>query len=198
MNKGTIIGVDEVGRGPLAGPLAVGALRIARKHQKLLKGVKDSKKLDAAARERWYKKLRALEKEGSIVCKVAFVSERIIDRHGIPRALMRAVGSCLRRLAAGREAVVLLDGALYAPPCYVRQRTIIRGDEKHLVIAAASIIAKVRRDRRMKALSKKYPLYLFESHKGYGTKAHYERLRRHGPSAIHRLSYLKKFAAARQ
>lgn len=195
MKKEAVIGVDEVGRGPLAGPLAVGALLMRKKHRRLLRGIKDSKKLDAAARERWYKRISALEKEGKLVCKVAFVSERVIDREGISRALTRAVGSCLRRLGVPVTARVLLDGSLYAPPCYIRQRTVVRGDEKHLVIAAASIVAKVHRDRRMKALSKKYPLYLFESHKGYGTRAHYERLRLHGPSEIHRRSYLKNFLA---
>src|SRR5258708_30386492 len=133
MNR-IVIGVDEVGRGPLAGPLAVGALLIARKHRSHLRGVKDSKKLDPAGREIWYKKIRALEKEGKLAYKVAFVSERTIDRKGLSYALMVAVGSCLRRLGAKRRTRVILDGGLFAPDLYVPQRTIISGDERHNVI----------------------------------------------------------------
>jgi len=194
--KGLVIGVDEVGRGPLAGPLAVCALVLRERSREILRGIKDSKQLDEAKREAWYRKLTIFEKEGFVSYKVAFVSERTIDKKGMSYALMRAVGSCLRRLEAGNSATVLLDGALYAPVQYLRQRTIVRGDEKHSVIAAASIIAKVRRDRRMKAFAKRYPAYSFERHKGYGTKAHYRALKKHGPCALHRHSFLKnlKFA----
>lgn len=188
-----VIGVDEVGRGPLAGPLAVGALLLQDRHRRHLRGIKDSKRLDEKGRERWYARLVALEREGKLAYKVAFVSERVIDRHGISRALRRAVGSCLKRLGATARAKVLLDGALYAPDRYLRQRTIVRGDERHAVIAAASIVAKVRRDRRMRTLGKRYPGYGFEDHKGYGTKAHYRALRRYGLSDIHRRSFLKGF-----
>lgn len=192
-----VVGVDEVGRGPLAGPLAVGALLVKAKNKGVLRGVRDSKKLTAEAREIWYRKICALERKGKLAYKVAFVSARTIDEKGISHALRRAVGSCLRRLGADADTAVILDGALYAPKFYVRQRTIVRGDEKHAVIAAASIMAKVRRDRRMRLLSKRYPLYLFDVHKGYGTKFHYARLRRHGLSDIHRRSFLKNFAAKR-
>lgn len=192
-----VVGVDEVGRGPIAGPLAVGALLMDLRHRRLLRGIKDSKKLTESAREEWYRKLRAFEREGKLACKVAFVSERVIDEKGVSYALKKAVGSCLRRLGVSEEADVRLDGALYAPARYVRQRTIVRGDEREACIAAASIVAKVRRDRRMKLIAKKYPAYLFEAHKGYGTKEHYERLRKHGPSEIHRLSFLGRFLAAR-
>ncbi|MBX4215477.1 ribonuclease HII [Candidatus Parcubacteria bacterium] len=192
----TLVGIDEVGRGPLAGPVAVCALILRERKRRILRGIKDSKQLDEAGREAWYKKLRGYEKEGLLSFKVAFVSERTIDGKGIPHSLLRAVGSCLRRLKVSKRAKVLLDGSLYAPDIYLRQRTVIRGDERHAVIAAASICAKVRRDRRMKSFGKKYPAYLFESHKGYGTKAHYLALRKHGPCEIHRHSFLKKLKFA--
>jgi len=183
--------VDEVGRGPLAGPLAVGAVCIDKKRRRYLRGVKDSKKLTPLAREVWYAKFRNLEKMGIIRYKVAFVSEAMIDRNGLSSALMKAVGSCLRRLEVGPDTKIILDGSLYAPASYTQQKTLVRGDEKRSVIAAASIIAKVLRDRKMKCLGKRFPLYGFEKHKGYGTKAHYLALQIHGPSDFHRRSFLK-------
>lgn len=189
-----VVGIDEVGRGPLAGPLTVGVLVIPRRHLWHLEGVKDSKKLAPAAREAWYEKIRALEKEGILASAVAFVGERQIDRKGLSHSLMKGVARCLRRLEVPLGADIRLDGSLYAPPVYLRQKTIVRGDEKELAIAAASILAKVRRDRRMRNLARRYPGYGFEAHKGYGTSAHYRALRKLGLSRIHRRSFLKGLA----
>lgn len=192
--RGVTVGIDEVGRGPLAGPLAVGVLVIPRRNLRHLKGVKDSKKLSPAAREAWYGKIRALEKEGMLVSAVAFVGERQIDKRGLSHALMQGVARCLRRLDIPLEADIRLDGSLYAPPAYLRQMTIVQGDEKEPAIAAASIVAKVRRDRRMRNLARRYPGYGFEVHKGYGTSAHYRALKKLGLSDIHRRSFLKGLA----
>ncbi|MEK7593782.1 MAG: ribonuclease HII [Patescibacteria group bacterium] len=189
-----IVGVDEVGRGPIAGPLAVGAVLIKLKTKnlklKIFSGIKDSKKLNEEKREEWYRKITALQKEGILEYKVSFVSEKIIDKKGISYSLKLAVSNCLKRLSVGQKTKILLDGSLHAPDIYVKQKTIIRGDEKEAIIAAASIVAKVLRDRRMKRLAKKFPGYGFEVHKGYGTKAHYRILKKLDPSEIHRKSFL--------
>ena len=194
--KRIVVGVDEVGRGPLAGPLAACALLVERRNRRYLRGVRDSKKLSEKGREEWYRKIQTLEKKGKLRCKVSFVGEGVIDKKGISYALIKAVGSCLRRLDVPKDSHVLLDGALYAPQVYIHQKTIVRGDELEACIAAASIVAKVRRDRRMRSLAKRYPEYGFEVHKGYGTKAHYAALKRHGLSDIHRRSFLKRFVVS--
>lgn len=197
----TIIGVDEAGRGPLAGPVAVAAFCVAKicQHRVLTyfpKGkIRDSKKFSPVVREQIFKLLQRAKDRGEISYTVYFSSARMIDGKGISFAIKRALAGSLKKLGVKpRESFVLLDGSLKAPEEFRNQRTIIKGDEKESVIALASIVAKVSRDRKMISLSKKYPQYDFHIHKGYGTKKHYKKIRVHGLSPIHRRSFLKNLA----
>ncbi len=195
-----IIGIDEVGRGPLAGPVAVGAVLIYSEHYrrvaKLFPVIKDSKKLSANKREEWLAKIRAAEKSGFLKTAVSLVSASVVDKKGIVPSIKTALAKSLKQLEALHRpslcsAKVLLDGGLKAPVHYKNQKTIIKGDEKELVIALASIVAKVTRDALMVKLGKKYPVYGFEQHKGYGTRAHYVAIKKHGINPHHRKSFLK-------
>jgi len=185
-----IIGIDEVGRGPLAGPVAVGAVCATRKIFRQFRMIKESKQLSERQREEWCGRIsRSVGDE--LRFAVSFVSPSIIDQKGITFAIRLALSRSLAKLHVPPNACeVLLDGGLYAPKKYRRQETIIHGDARETVIAMASVVAKVLRDRRMVQLHKKYPEYGFAAHKGYGTKAHYRALQKHGPSAIHRKSFL--------
>ena len=193
-----LIGVDEAGRGPLAGPLALSALLV--RDQRVLRqfaGIKDSKKLSEAKREKWFLKIKEAEKRGALVTETVLVENTAIDRKGMGRCLRDATATALARFTPEKDKVlVLLDGALYAPRMFPHQATIIKGDEKERVIAMASVVAKVTRDRAMYLLAKKYPLYGFERHKGYGTAAHYLAIKAHGVSAVHRRSFLRKMSNA--
>src|SRR3989344_4007310 len=189
-----LIGVDEAGRGPLAGPLALSALLV--RDQRVLRqfaGIKDSKKLSQAKREEWFLKIKEAEKCGTLVTETVLVENTAIDRKGMGRCLREATSAALARFTPEKDkALVLLDGALYAPRMFPHQVTIIKGDEKERVIAMASVVAKVTRDRVMCLLAKKYPLYGFERHKGYGTAAHYTALAAYGMTQVHRRSFLGK------
>jgi ribonuclease HII len=207
-----LIGIDEVGRGPLAGPVAVGAFLIPVsnliKTRKIFRGVKESKQLNEKRREVWFAIIQNAQKEGTIDFHVSFQSEKIIDdrRRGLAYAIRTALKKSLdgvvnatnTSIHCGCQVTedkcrVLLDGGLKAPAEYVNQETIIKGDEKEMVIALASICAKVLRDRKLVRLATKYPRYGFDVHKGYGTKAHYSAIKRHGMCMIHRRSFLKHF-----
>ena len=190
-----VVGIDEAGRGPLAGPVAVGAVLVseARSGQfsEFFKGVKDSKQLSRQKREEWFLKMREARTTGMIDFQVSLIGSHTIDKHGITTAIAKGIKSTLRRFYVPAVCCsVLLDGGLSAPRTYRRQKTIIRGDESEMIIALASIAAKVTRDRLMLTLSRKYPAYGFEEHKGYGTILHYKSLRKFGPSSIHRMSFL--------
>ena len=129
---------------------------------------------------------------------VSSVSNVLIDMFGISAATRLAVGRCLKKLAMDyglrtMDSKILLDGSLYAPKTYENQETIIKGDEKIPIIAVASIIAKVKRDRAMVRLHKKFPQYGFAVHKGYGTKFHQKAIKTHGLCSIHRRSFCRKF-----
>lgn len=196
-----IIGIDEVGRGPLAGPVAIGVVKLKveslKVNTKLAKGFRDSKKLSPKAREAWLVKIDEARSEGWLEYAVAFVSPNVIDKKGLSYAIRAAIARALDSVQLGSEApklgeeMVLLDGGLHAPAHYPHQETIIKGDEKELAIALASIVAKVARDKKMVALAKKFPEYGFEKHKGYGTRAHYEAIKKHGITPHHRKSFLK-------
>jgi ribonuclease HII len=188
-----LVGIDEAGRGPLAGPVSVGVVVIPVQFDPaLFDGIRDSKKLSEKARDAWFEKLPSLEAEHGLRYKVEFTSAHYIDEYGIVPAIKRAVAAALRSLAVvPEEAEVLLDGSLKAPPEFVVQKTIIRGDETEPVISLASVAAKVTRDRFMKQAAAKYPEYGFEVHKGYGTKAHRDAIKKHGLSDIHRRSFIK-------
>lgn len=193
-----IIGIDEAGRGPLAGPVTVGAFGAKDKIGKwILKNVfenklRDSKKLSKKKREEIYKKLLILKKEGEVVFSVSHISNKIIDREGINKAIKIGIKKSLFSLKATPSNFVRLDGLLKAPSEFKTQQTIIKGDEKDIFIACASIIAKVTRDRLMRLLGAKLPLYGFETHKGYGTLLHVEILKKYGLSEAHRKSFCSR------
>ena len=190
-----VIGIDEVGRGPLAGPVAVGAFWCEKKLLKnRFRGVKDSKRLSPAEREKWYEKILAARRSGAADFSVTFVFAETIDRIGISAALRRAIAGCLIKLKVKpSRSHILLDGGIKAPVKFSEQETIIKGDEKEPVIALASIVAKVTRDRLMARLSRKYPDYGFAEHKGYGTRKHCLAIKKFGLCEIHRRSFLKRF-----
>jgi ribonuclease HII len=200
----TIVGIDEVGRGPIAGPVAVCALAIyndtnSRSKTKFaienFRNFKDSKKLSHQQRLEWLKKINIEKEKGNIKYKVSFESNKVIDRKGLSWAIKNALNKSLTSLKQrSKDCLVLLDGGLKAPVKYINQKTIIKGDEKELCIALASIVAKVTRDTLMVKLAVKYPGYGLEKHKGYGTQAHYKALKNKGISGIHRQSFLKSIS----
>ena len=189
-----LIGIDEAGRGPLAGPVSVGVAMVAEDFDwSLLKGVKDSKQLSADARERIFAEMKALEKAGMLRFAVAFSSVQLIEQKGIVFAVQSALNRSLRILVKdGPCHKVLLDGGLKAPAEFTNQKTIIRGDQSEPIISLASIAAKVLRDRRMRSLARSYPAYGFDIHKGYGTLAHRTAIKRLGLSEIHRPSFCSR------
>lgn len=189
----TVVGIDEVGRGPLAGPVAVCALCLEPGfNKKNFKHFRDSKKLSHKQRVEWLEKIEQEKKLGNILYKVSLESNKVIDTRGLSFAIKRALEKSLKFLNKNpNEILVLLDGGLKAPVEYKKQKTIIKGDEKELAIALASIVAKEYRDALMNKLDRKYPGYDLARHKGYGTKAHYKALKNKGGSAIHRRSFLK-------
>ncbi|MBI2109514.1 MAG: ribonuclease HII [Parcubacteria group bacterium] len=192
MEKKYLIGIDEVGRGPLAGPVAVAAvLFFPHFDTRHLKGIKDSKKLSPQKRELWLEKAITLKKDGYIDFSVSFSSEKVIDKKGIMHAIRLSLKRSVKKMCKSPyETYIYLDGGLTAPKMYPFQKTIIRGDELLSIIALASIIAKVGRDRKMEEYAEQFPEYGFEQHKGYGTDAHYKAIQKYGLCAIHRRSFL--------
>lgn len=187
-----IIGVDEVGRGPLAGPVAVGAVVVTPAMIRRFRDIKESKQLTPKAREEWYARIQKSVGD-DLRFAVSFVSASKTDRKGIAWSIRRALAASLKKLAVNPdECRVLLDGGLSAPPEYVLQQTIVRGDATETAIAMASVVAKVLRDRCMVRLDKKYPKYGFAIHKGYGTKRHIHAISKHGVSPEHRLTFLSR------
>ena len=189
-----LVGVDEVGRGPLAGPVAVCTCAVPIDFDfASLPPLTDSKKMSPLARERVEQAVRDRRAGQHIQSMVCMVSEKWIDKKGLAWVLKKALHDALKRLAVKpEECLVLLDGGLRAPKEYIYQITIVKGDAKEKVIGLASVLAKVKRDKYMKQLAKKLPAYGFDRHKGYGTKAHYAAIKKHGVSKVHRKSFLKK------
>lgn len=186
-----IFGIDEAGRGPLAGPVAVGVVKIKSNFSKdFFKGIKDSKQLNRSERELWYSLAKEAKKKGDLDFTVSLVSQKVIDRHGISYAIALGIKRALKRLEANISEAIFLDGSLKAPKEFSHQTTIIKGDEKMPIISLASICAKVRRDSLLRRWGKLYPDFGFEIHKGYGTKAHIEILKKMGPTPLHRLSFI--------
>lgn len=183
------IGIDEAGRGPLAGPVVVGAVKIRKgaRARAILRGIRDSKRLTSRQREAWFSRLN---NEQGIEWTVARVLPATIDRINISRAANLAARRAYHRLCPkfSLGQPILLDAGLKLAH-HIPQRAIIRGDEKIPAIAAASIIAKIVRDKIMLGLHKKYPAYRFDLHKGYGTKLHRDRIRAYGISPVHRASF---------
>ncbi|OHA58265.1 MAG: hypothetical protein A2571_03350 [Candidatus Vogelbacteria bacterium RIFOXYD1_FULL_44_32] len=192
-----LIGVDEAGRGPVAGPVTVGLLAIKSKKLNFLKnkffagGVRDSKKLSAKKREAILAELNILQKEGWLKFVCAHIESKKIDSEGINQSIKNGIVQVLNKIKISpKECEVRLDGLLKAPAVFTNQTTIIKGDETEVVIALASVVAKVSRDQLMVKLALKYPDYGLERHKGYGTRLHLKALKRHGLSPIHRQTYL--------
>ncbi len=191
-----IAGIDEAGRGPLAGPVAVGMAMydpsdrmLMTALKKLFPVVKDSKQLSEVRREVIYEELRRLSKTTTLTMRVSLLSAATIDQRGISYAIRKGVERTTRAIDP-KNTHVLLDGGLKAPEIFVHQKTYVRGDATHLPIALASIAAKVVRDRHMRKIAKCYPAYGFGIHKGYGTKTHYEAIKRKGMSVEHRRSFI--------
>ncbi len=190
-------GIDEAGRGPLAGPVSVAVfgMKLGFRLKGFPKG-RDSKKMSHAEREKWFGIFVQEKKNGNVFFEVEMSPAKAIDQMGIIPAIRAAMNKCLVSLAAAgyleTNSKILLDGALHASEEFTNQKTIIKGDEKEKVIACASIVAKVTRDRLMVKLSKKYPLYDFHLHKGYGTLRHRELIRKNGLCDMHRRSYNRK------
>jgi len=178
----TVGGVDEVGRGPLAGPVV--AACVVFPQNLLLPEVNDSKKVTARKRERLFDQILHAAREVGI----GIVGEKTIDRMNILNASLKAMRKAVRELKREPE-FILVDGNQKIPDLALPQMPVIKGDSKSLSIAAASIVAKVIRDRIMLNCHQRYPEFSFAAHKGYATKAHVEALQAFGPCEIHRRSF---------
>ncbi|WP_420265688.1 ribonuclease HII [Candidatus Magnetominusculus dajiuhuensis] len=176
-----IAGIDEAGRGPLAGPVVAAAVALNPAFE--IDGVNDSKKLTAAKRERLFFEILV----NALAIGVGIISADEIDRINILNATKLAMSAAVSDLGALPD--ILLIDAVKLPTVACEQVAVIKGDAMSASIAAASIIAKVLRDSIMSAFHEKYPLYNFISHKGYGTKEHMEKLNVHGPCEIHRKTF---------
>lgn len=179
-----LCGVDEAGRGPLAGPVCAAAVILPRGLE--IDGLNDSKKLTEKKREALY----------DVICNsavsygIAFASVEEIEELNILNAAMLAMNRAIEKLSP-QPSLALIDGNRNSS-IKIASRCIVKGDAKCADIAAASVLAKVTRDRYMLDMAEKYPQYGFEKHKGYGTKNHYAVLREYGPCEIHRPSFLRK------
>ncbi|MBR6398241.1 MAG: ribonuclease HII [Lachnospiraceae bacterium] len=182
---GLIAGIDEVGRGPLAGPVMAGAVILPKDHPILY--LNDSKKLTEKKREELYE---VIMKE-AVAVGIGMASEARIDEINILNATYEAMREAIGKLAPQPD--ILLNDAVKIPGVSIRQVPIIKGDAKSVSIAAASIVAKVTRDRLMAEYEKIYPGYGFAKNKGYGTAEHIAAIKEMGPCPIHRRSFIKNF-----
>ena len=178
-----VCGVDEAGAGPLAGRVYAAAVILPPELE--LPGLNDSKKVSEKRREELFDRIL----ETAVACFVAYATEEEVDAINILNARMLAMERAITGLWP-RPELALIDGNRNRG-ITMESRLVVKGDQKSASIAAASILAKVSRDRYMLEMAETYPQYAFERHKGYGTQLHYERLREHGPSPIHRQSFLK-------
>jgi ribonuclease HII len=189
-----LLGIDEVGRGPIAGPVAVGVVGIEKNNlKKILKKfpkLNDSKKISEKVREEIFKVVKDTQE---IFYSVKYCSAKDIDKIGISNCIKKCIEGGLRELEKkgiqSGNCEVRLDGALRAPSTYPHQTTIIHGDSSEPIISLASVIAKVSRDAHMKKLHKKFPEYNFAKNKGYGTKSHVQSIKNSGLSAEHRKTF---------
>lgn len=178
-----VCGVDEAGRGPLAGPVCAAAVIL--KPDTEIEGLNDSKKLSEKKREELYSVIT----EKAVAYSIAFASVEEIEELNILGATFLAMRRAVEGLCPNADFAII-DGNR-EPKLNVPAMTVIKGDSKSMSVAAASILAKVTRDRLLLEYDKKYPEYGFAAHKGYGTKAHYEAIAAHGITEIHRKSFLK-------
>ena len=179
-----ICGVDEAGRGPLAGPVCAAAVILPEDCE--IEGLNDSKKISEKKRELLYDII--IEK--AVAYSIAYGTLEEIEQYNILEATYLAMNRAIDGLSVETD-FALIDGNRVPKNITVPCETVIKGDSKSYSIAAASILAKVTRDRLLLEYDKKYPQYGFASHKGYGTKAHYEAIAQHGVCEVHRLSFLK-------
>lgn len=180
-----LCGVDEAGRGPLAGDVYAAAVIFPK--DVIIEGINDSKKLSEKKREVLFDEI----KEKALTYCIATASVEEIEEINILNAAMLAMKRAVEGLNAAPE-IVLIDGNK-TPDISAKAVSVVKGDAKSQLIAAASILAKVARDRYMKEMDKKYPEYQFSKHKGYGTKLHYETVDKYGLCDIHRPSFFKKY-----
>ncbi len=180
-----ICGIDEAGRGPLAGPVYAAAVILPLGLE--IDGLNDSKKISEKKREQLFDVIC----EKAIDYSIGVADEQEIDEINILNATFLAMHRAVEGLKI-KPDYALIDGNQYPKIPFVTEETVVKGDAKSMSIAAASILAKVSRDRFMMEKAKEYPQYQFEKHKGYGTKLHYEMIKEFGPSPIHRMTFLKK------
>ena len=180
-----VCGIDEAGRGPLAGPVYVAAVILPLGLE--IEGLNDSKKISEKKREQLFDIIC----EKAVDYSIGIATEQEIDEINILNATFLAMHRAVEGLK-NKPDFALIDGNQYPKIPFVAEETVVKGDAKVMSIAAASILAKVSRDRFMLEKAKEYPQYQFEKHKGYGTKLHYEMLKEYGPSPIHRMTFLKK------
>ena len=179
-----VCGVDEAGRGPLAGPVCAAAVILPE--NTVIEGVNDSKKLSEKKREALFDVI----KEQALSYSIAFASVEEIEEINILNATMLAMKRAVEGLDIKAD-YAMIDGNRL-PDLSIDGEFIVKGDAKSMSIACASILAKVSRDRLLYKYAEEYPEYLFDKHKGYGTKAHVEAIKKYGPCPYHRLSFLKK------
>lgn len=179
-----VCGIDEAGRGPLCGPVCAAAVILPYGFE--IEGINDSKKLSEKKREALYDVIT----KNAVAYSVAMTDAKTIDEINILQATFLAMRNAVNNLSI-KPDFALIDGN-QKPGLDIEQLTVVKGDAKSISIAAASILAKVTRDRYMKELDEKYPQYFFAKHKGYGTKLHYEMLEKYGLCPEHRKTFLKK------
>lgn len=179
LNYNQIIGVDEAGRGPLAGPVVAAAVII----ENSIEGLTDSKKLSEKKRQQLFE----LIQKNAIDYAFGIASVEEIDSLNIHRATLLAMQRAIEKISSPAQ-LILIDG-IFAPMTQLAHQTLVQGDLLHQSISAASILAKVQRDHMMLKYANDYPEFYFERHKGYGTALHLEAIRMHGPCPIHRKSF---------
>lgn len=180
----SICGIDEAGRGPLAGPVVVAAVIMPR--NSMIEGVNDSKKVSEKKREALYEQIL----QEAISYGIGIIDQKEIDNINILNATKKGLTTAIQALTV-RPDRIIVDALEHIDTCHIPYTSIIKGDAKCYSIAAASIIAKVTRDRIMRQWDEIYPQYGFAKHKGYGTKAHIEAIKEYGLTPIHRLSFVK-------
>lgn len=183
---GLLCGTDEAGRGPLAGDVFAAAVIL--KEGVTIDGINDSKKLTEKKRNQLFDEI----KEKSLAWCIATASVEEIEEINILNAAMLAMRRAVEGLGV-KPSLVIADGNKCPDIPETEVQSLVKGDGTSASIAAASVLAKVARDRYMEEMAEKYPEYSFEKHKGYGTKLHYQMIDEHGPSEIHRMSFLKKY-----
>ncbi len=181
-----IAGIDEAGRGPLAGPVCVAMAIMPLDAENIIEGINDSKKLTEKKRNLLFEKI----KERAIAYRIELIDEQTIDTINILNATKLGMYQCIQNIDT-KPDIILIDAVKINSD--IPTKSIIKGDALSYSIACASILAKVTRDNYMLEMDKKYPQYNFKKHKGYGTKEHIENLKKYGPSEIHRKSFIGHF-----